>query len=333
MCTAITYRSQEHYFGRNLDLEYHYQESVTITPRNYPFRFRKAGRIDSHHAMIGVAYVMDNYPLYYDAANELGLSMAGLHFPGSAVYRPEAVRRDPIAPFELIPWILGQCATVSEARKRLKWLDLVDIPFSETLPTAPLHWIVADRDEAIVVEAVRDGLRVYDNPAGVLTNNPPFDYQMTNLCNYMGLSSGAPENRFSEQLALKPFSRGMGALGLPGDFSSVSRFVKAAFLRANAVPGSTEEENVNQFFHLLNAVAMPRGCIRLDEDKYERTVYSSCCNTDRGIYYYTTYENSTVTAVNLYAEELDGDDLISFLLDTTPRFRYQNRLMESNPSA
>ena len=112
MCTAATYRTNDSYFGRNLDLERSYHESVTITPRNFRLDFRREDPMDSHLAMIGMATVANGYPLYYDATNEMGLSMAGLNFPENAVYRPEVDGMDNIATFELIPWILGRCATV-----------------------------------------------------------------------------------------------------------------------------------------------------------------------------------------------------------------------------
>ena len=296
MCTAITYQTKDHYFGRNLDLEYVYRETVTITPRNYPFRFRQMGTMERHYAMIGMAYVLGDYPLYYDATNEAGLSMAGLHFPDNAVYRPEEPGWDNVGSFELIPWILGQCATVQEARALLDRLSLWDTPFSSELPPSPLHWMISDRNSSITVEPLADGLRVYDNPVETLTNNPPFDYQVKNLSNYLNLTACVPENRFCTQLNLTPYSKGMGAMGLPGDLSSASRFVRAAFTRMNSVAGDSESESVSQFFQILRSVAMARGCVRLGGDSYEITVYSSCCNTDRGIYYYTTYENSQISA-------------------------------------
>lgn len=289
MCTAITYQTKDHYFGRNLDLEYVYRETVTITPRNYPFRFRQMGTMERHYAMIGMAYVLGDYPLYYDATNEAGLSMAGLHFPDNAVYRPEEPGWDNVGSFEFIPWILGQCATVQEARALLDRLSLWDTPFSSELPPSPLHWMISDRNSSITVEPLADGLRVYDNPVETLTNNPPFDYQVKNLSNYLNLTACVPENRFCTQLNLTPYSKGMGAMGLPGDLSSASRFVRAAFTRMNSVAGDSESESVSQFFQILRSVAMARGCVRLGGDSYEITVYSSCCNTDRGIYYYTTY--------------------------------------------
>lgn len=324
MCTAITYKTKDHYFGRNLDLEYSYQETITVTPRNYPFYFRMAGAMKNHFAMIGMAYVVDEYPLYYEATNEKGLSMAGLNFPGNAHYKPVAEGRDNIAPFEFIPWILGQCATIDQVRGRLEQLNLVSVDFSEAMPLASLHWMISDRDSSITVESVADGIRVYDNPMGVLTNNPPFALQTFYLNNYMGLTASPPRNVFSQALDLKAYSLGMGAIGLPGDASSASRFVKAVFTKMNSVSGDSESESISQFFHILASVAVQRGCVRPREGKYEITVYSSCCNTDKGVYYYTTYENSQISAVDMYRENLQGSRLVNYSMLQEQRIRRQN---------
>ena len=316
MCTAITYKTKDHYFGRNLDLEYSYNEAVTITPRNYIFEFRKMGEMRTHFAMIGMAYVVDNFPLYYDATNEKGLSIAGLNFPDNADYKPYCEGKDNVTPFELIPWILTQCETVNEAKKLIERINIYNENFSHNLPLSPLHWIISDKERSITLESVRSGIRVYDNPVGVLTNNPTFDYQMFNLNNYMSLTNGDIKNTFSAEkdLALKTYSRGMGALGLPGDFSSVSRFVKAAFVKQNSVSQNSENESVSQFFHILKSVEMPRGCVKVGEDSYAFTIYSSCCNTDRGIYYYTTYENSSVHVIDMCKENLNNDKLVKFFI-------------------
>ena len=323
MCTAVTFKTNDHYFGRNLDLEYHYQEAVTITPRNYPFSFRMDLLLKSHLAMIGIATIADGYPLYYDATNEAGLSMAGLNFPGNAVYASPVSGKDNIAPFELIPWILGQCRTVAQAREKIAKLNIVNIHFGKAYPLSPLHWILADATEAITLESVSDGLKVYENPVGVLTNNPPFDYHMHHLQAYLNLTHEEPVNRFSEHLLLKPYSRGMGAIGLPGDLSSPSRFVRAAFTKWNSRCDGSQTESVGQFFHILNAVAQQQGCVKVDKG-FEKTVYSSCCNTDRCIYYYTTYWNSQITAVELLHEDLDSVCLVSYPLRTAPSIQREN---------
>ena len=223
MCTAMTYKTRDHYFGRNLDLEYTYNETVTVMPRNFPLEFRRCGRLCHHYAVIGMATVADGYPLYYDATNEKGLSVAGLNFPGNADYKPEMCGKDNVSPFEFIPWILGQCENLSETRNMLEKINLVKIDFSDELPLSPLHWMISDRESSIVVECVKDGLKIYDNPVQVLTNNPTFDMQLFNLNNYMNLSTEQPANSFSTELNLSAYSRGMGALGLPGDLSSARR--------------------------------------------------------------------------------------------------------------
>jgi choloylglycine hydrolase len=324
MCTAIAFQTKDHYFGRNLDLEYSNNETVTVTPRNYPFRFRKMGTLQNHYALIGMATVVDDYPLYYEATNEKGLSMAGLNFPGIATYYPEADGKDNVAPFELIPWLLGQCETVAEAKSLLERINLVKINFSEVFPLSPLHWILADRTESITLEPMPDGLKIYDNPVGVLTNNPPFDYQMYHLATFMNLSRHPAENRFSDKIELRPYSLGLGSAGLPGDLSSPSRFVKAAFTKLNSLSGTSESESISQFFHILGSVAQQRGLVRVRDEKYEFTLYSSCCNTDKGIYYYTTYENSQITAVDMHREDLEGCKPICYPLITGQQICMQN---------
>ena len=324
MCTAVTYKTKDHYFGRNLDLEVSYGESVVVTPRNFPFHFRRIQPMKTHYAMIGMAIIAENYPLYYDATNEKGLSMAGLYFPGNTVYRAVDEGKENVMPFEFIPWVLGQCETVEQVRRLLEIINLADIPFGENMPLSPLHWMISDKETSITVEAVKEGLKVYDNPAGVLTNNPPFDYQMFNLNNYMGLTRENPENNFSDKLKLETYCKGMGAMGLPGDLSSASRFVRAVFTKMNSVSGESESESISQFFHILGSVVQQRGCVHLGNEQYEITVYSSCCNTDKGIYYYTTYENSQITGVDMHREDLDGEQLINYPLVQGQQIRMQN---------
>lgn len=324
MCTAATYQTKDFYFGRTLDYEFSYGDEVTVTPRRYPFRFRNMGAKESHYAMIGMAYVVEDYPLYYDAVNEKGLGMAGLNFVGNAVYSKMAEGKDNVSPFEFIPWILCQCATVREAEELLAQINLVNLPFSGKLPLAQLHWIIADRKKCITVEAMEDGLHIYDNPVGVLTNNPPFQEQMFNLNNYMSLSPKTPENHFSDKLSLSTYSRGMGAMGLPGDLSSQSRFVRAAFVKMNSLSGDSEAESVSQFFHILGSVDQQRGCCDLGDGKFEVTLYTSCCNAQKGIYYYTTYDNHQITAVDMRKENLDAAPLVRYPLIRGEQFRMQN---------
>ena len=319
MCTAISYNTDEFYFGRNLDYEFSYGESVVVTPRKFPFNGLK-----DHYAMIGMAHMCDGFPLYYDGFNEKGLCIAGLNFTESAVFGSVREGSVNVAQYELIPQILGRCADINEVRKLAKNLNITGERFKADMPAARLHWMIADKSGAVVIESVADGLKVYDDPAGVLTNNPPFPQQMFALNNFMHLSPKQPENLFSDALPLTLYSRGMGALGLPGDLSSASRFVRAAFTRLHSVSGEGEADSVGQFFHILGAVEQQNGCCEVRPGEYERTIYTSCWNADRGIYYYTTYTNRRISAVELRREDLDAAALIRYPMRTREDIFYQN---------
>ncbi len=316
MCTAITYKSGDFYFGRTLDWEFLYPCEVVITPRKHPLEFKCTELLSEHFAIMGMAYVCEDYPLYFDAFNERGLGMAGLNFMGNAVYRERQKERVNVAQFELIPFVLSRCSSVKEVKQLLKNVNITNTAFSAELPPSPLHWLVADAESSLTIEAVKEGLKVYDNPVGVLTNNPPFPMQMFSLSNYMKLSTLPCQNTFSEKINLSEYSRGMGAMGLPGDYSSQSRFVRASFVKLNSVSSECEGDSISQFFHILGSVLQPRGCCNLGGGEWEFTQYSSCMNTAKGIYYYTTYKNPSITGVDMYREELDSGDLIRIPLMT-----------------
>lgn len=310
MCTAINFKGNDTcYFGRNLDLERGYGERVVITPRNYKFNMRATDNLISHYAIIGMATVVKDYPLYYDGTNEKGVSMAGLNFPDNAHYKGIARDKTNITPFELIPYILGKCANMDEVKRKLKDINIVNINFSEDLPLSPLHWIIAYKEKSIVLESVEQGIKVYDNDFGVLTNNPTFDYHAMNVNNYMGLFEGAAQNKISQRLKLNNYSLGLGALGLPGDYSSASRFIRALYIKEKSPVFQSERENVNQFFHILSGVAMPKGCLLAKNGESEYTRYSSCCNTEKGIYYYNTYDEPEVKMVDMREVDWEGEEL------------------------
>lgn len=314
MCTAISLQLHHHMFGRNLDLEYCFHESVTITPRYFPFIFRKAKGMEKHFAMIGMATVEQNYPLYYDATNEAGLSVAALNFLGNAHYSCDPGRHYTVAPFEVIPWILCQCSNVAEAKALMENTAIAPMEFSSKYPATDLHWMVSDSDRSMVIEPLEDGLKCIDNPFQVLTNNPPFSFHQDNVQQYMQLNNLPPKNQLLPLRDITPFSRGMGALGLPGDLSSPSRFIRALFVRNYSVCPPSTEASVHQFFHLLGAVEQQAGCVKLG-DKFEKTIYSSCCDTDKGVYYYRTYENPKIRGVYMHRHNLDGTRLAAFPLD------------------
>ena len=324
MCTCIDFTTKDHYFGRTLDLEYRFDEKVVITPRNYCFALKNGTTIRTRYAMIGMASVKENYPLYAEATNEKGLSIAGLNFLGNACFFPEDKSRFNLTPYELFPYFLGLYSTVADLREILPDLNITDIPLSEDIPLAELHWMISDGTECIILEQMEDGLKIYDNPVGILTNNPPFSYHLANLNNYMNLTPCCPENRFSDKLNLQQYGMGMGAIGLPGDSSPSSRFVKASFTKLNSVCEKDEMSSVTQFFHILGSVSIVKGTTLTNDGLDDLTTYACCMNTTRGIYYYKTYNNSQITALRMTGREKCRKTLCIHDLIDTQQVRYVN---------
>lgn len=319
MCTSIFYKTKNSYFGRTLDYEFSYGEKITITPRNYPFKFRYLKENNNHYAIIGMAHIENNYPLYYEAMNEKGLAIAGLNFVNNAKYNEVINSKNNVCQFELIPYILINCTNIDEVKKILKKINITNTPFSGNLPCSSLHWMVSDLNNSIVIESTKDGLNIYDNEIGVLTNNPPFINQLENLNKYQYLSNENKNDSYNEAY----FSRGLGAVGLPGDLSSMSRFVRVYFTKKYSLSSEEETKSVGQFFHIMNSVNQQRGCCKLN-DKYEITIYTSCLNLNEGIYYYNTYNNKQISAINLFKENLNNNNLITYELIDTEQIKYQN---------
>ncbi|WP_251717553.1 choloylglycine hydrolase [Lactobacillus agrestimuris] len=326
MCTSIIFSPKNHYFGRNFDYEISYGQEVVITPRDYKFKFRKTNGIDKHFAIYGIAAVFDNYPLYFDAANERGLGMAGLNYAGQAYYSDEFDDdKTNISPFEFIPWVLSQCSTIEEAKDLISKTHLVNIDFSEKLKLSPLHWLLADKSgKSITVEPDKDGIHVYDNPVGVLTNNPPFPKQIFNLNNYSDVSPRMPENNFSDKIEFDPYSRGLGSRNLPGGVDSESRFVRATFTKYNAPVTDDETENIDNYFHILHAVEQPKGLDEIKPGLFEYTIYSDCFDFDNNEFYYTTYSNKQINHVKVDKENLDQETLVTFPILDKVTFNDQN---------
>jgi len=332
MCTAISSNSGFHMFGRTLDIECSYGEKIVLTPQNFPLHFTHEKSSYIHEPLLGVACIQENTPLYFDAVNAAGVAMAGLRFPGNAVYHSPKNNRYNIASYELISWVLCQCKTLGEARTLLQETNITDDSFSPALPAAPLHWIVADKTGSMTIESVSEGLEVYENPFGVLTNNPPFPYHCTRILDFLHLDDQNPSNHLCPSLTLSPYSRGMGAIGLPGDHSSSSRFVRAVFAKNHTTPTSTEPEAVNQFFHMLDFVSVPCGNVKTDEGENTFTAYASCACTDTASYYFTTYQCRRIRAVRLHDFPRESDQLISFSMDRPEDIFYVSGMLAGQDS-
>lgn len=312
MCTGLSLKNgSSHYFGRNLDLEIDYPVSVVITPRHYEFKLRHLPALSEHYAMIGMGMVESGYPLYFESINEKGLGMAGLAFWTSCKYFPVEEGKTNVASFEMIPYILGQCSTTAQARELLKTINITDEGFSAQYAPSPLHWLISDENESIVVESTAaHGLQVYDNPYDVLTNEPEFPFHTNNLMFYCNVSNqirNFDSTRFAPDFpGFIKFGAGMGSAGLPGGLDSISRFVRIAFGRLNSVCPDTEEKNISQFFHLLGSVSQTMGSDQVRKGDYEVTQYTCGANTKTLRFYYTTYFNPSLCAVDLLKEDLNA---------------------------
>ena len=309
MCTAVSINENGHFFGRTLDIECSLVQKIVIMPRNFKLNYLYEGGQENHFAMIGVAHVSNCYPLYFDAVNEHGLCIAGLSFTGNAVYHMKHKSNYNVASFELIPWILGQCESLKDAAELLRKTNITPDSFSEKLSATPLHWIVSDKGGSITVESTKDGLKIYDNPVGILTNNPDFNFHIANISQYVNLTPTVPQNRLAPILPLKQFSKGFGSLGLPGDFSSASRFVRATFFKYHTTGYQNE---VCRLLRILDLVSVPYGCVINNDHTPHYTVYSSCIDTGSLVYYYSTFGCRRTCAVDLKNADLNSRELSSF---------------------
>ncbi len=319
MCTGLSYTNgSSRYFGRNLDLEVDYPVSVVITPRNFPFHFRNGETLDKHNAIIGMGMIENNYPLYFEGINDKGLGMAGLAFWNSCHYFPEMKNKRNYASFEILQYILGTCSTVDEAKKEFETINISNLGFSANYAPSPLHWLISDGTKSIVVEETKaHGLMVYDDPFNVLTNEPEFPFHVNNLSFYANVSNkleNFTDTRFAPDFpGFIKMGAGMGSAGLPGGMDSISRFVKVAFTRLNSTNVKDQEaDNIAQFFHILQSVLQTRGSDQVKEGEYEVTQYSCGANLKTGRFYYTTYNNPSLCAVDLFGEDLESEKLISY---------------------
>lgn len=311
MCTCINMKGKNYYFGRNMDITHSFNEEVIITPRNYYLTFKKEKPLKNHFAFIGIGTIINNYPLYSEATNEKGISIAGLNFPNNCYYFPFKDKKINLTAFEIIPYILSKCQNLKEVKELLSNLNIVNINFTNQIKLTPLHFMISYKNQSIVIESTKEGLKIFDNAFNVLTNNPPFEYHQNNIINYINLNNKDINNNINNNIKLLPFSFGQGAFGLPGDSSSSSRFIRAFFNLSFTKLDNNDTYEVIQFFKCLDSVSMIYGAVLTDLG-YEYTTYSSCINTNKGILYYKTYYNPNIYSINMYKEDLNSTKLINF---------------------
>lgn len=313
MCTGIRF-SDGHgsvYLARNLDWTSGYGQQVVMTPTGFAPRSPFGAVPGIKHATIGMGIVEESTPLYFDCGNDAGLAVAGLNFPGYARYAPGPVDGAVnVAAFEFPLWVCSQFASVAEVEAALKDVVIVDRPINEKFPSSLLHWIVADGTRAIVVEHTGDGMHVFDDDVDVLTNQPGFAWHHENLRNYLNVGPEFPEETEVGRARLAPFGSGSHMRGIPGDYYSPSRFVRAAYVNAHYPQKSTEEENVSRAFHTLQQVAMVDGSAAMGSGEFETTIYTGLFSARTTTYYWNTYDDPAVQSVALADHDPAGKELV-----------------------
>lgn len=311
MCTAMSFRREKFYFCRNLDYFHSFGEDIVSIPRHYKMQFSNQEIIPTHYAFIGMAKIKNNYPLLFDGCNEKGLCIAGLNFEGNACFNTPLAYKNNLCQYEIMPYILCKCKNTDEAAELLRDINIIDIGFDSDTPPSPLHYFIADKDKSIVFEFTSFGGNIYENPFDILTNNPPYPYHAQNMASYFSLSVEASISEFGYMCHTGGISNGLGAMGMPGDYSSPSRFVRGSFVLKSAKGYDDEKKDVNQGFHILSAVEVPFGCVK-EADGYLRTLYSTVIDTQNLVYYCKKYECNTLFSAKLWKENLEGDGIFKY---------------------
>ncbi|EIF6168114.1 MAG: choloylglycine hydrolase [Clostridium perfringens] len=329
MCTGLALETKDglHLFGRNMDIEYSFNQSIIFIPRNFKCVNKSNKKeLTTKYAVLGMGTIFDDYPTFADGMNEKGLGCAGLNFPVYVSYSKEDIEgKTNIPVYNFLLWVLANFSSVEEVKEALKNANIVDIPISENIPNTTLHWMISDiTGKSIVVEQTKEKLNVFDNNIGVLTNSPTFDWHVANLNQYVGLRyNQVPEFKLGDQ-SLTALGQGTGLVGLPGDFTPASRFIRVAFLRDAMIKNDKDSIDLIEFFHILNNVAMVRGSTRTVEEKSDLTQYTSCMCLEKGIYYYNTYENNQINAIDMNKENLDGNEIKTYKYNKTLSINYVN---------
>lgn len=328
MCTGLTLKTKDEYtlFGRNMDLAYQFNQSVIITPRNFKYIDEFDGKEKQpKYASMGMASIIDNFPCYADGFNEKGVACAGLNFPQMAYFESD-IDDDKVnvSAHGFIFWVLSNFASVDEVKKATENLAIINHPLNENTPEATLHWMVTDTTgKSTVIENTKDGLKVFDNPLGVLTNSPSFDWHLMNLNDYLSIKPTQPENTNWLECELKPMGVGMGTKGLPGGYSGVDRFIRIAYLKSQIDDPENLNIAISQFNRMLQAVAMPVGAV-ISEGSDDITIYTSCMILQKHEYIYTTYNNLTPHVISMDNEDLDGCEIKKFEYIDELKMEYQN---------
>ena len=302
-------------YGRTMEFGFKLQSDAIVIPRGYALMATGPGgklglTWKTRYGMVGLNAF--GASAVADGLNEKGLAGGVLYFPGYAGYADSA-KTDPtraLAPWDFLTWALTNFATVAEVRAALNSVSIIDIAEPSLGVTPPLHYALHDASGAsLVVEPVGGALKVYDNPLGVMTNSPPFDWHLTNLSNYVKLSPVDAEALKLSGQVFAPLGAGSGLLGIPGDPTPPSSFVRALGLAISAKPLPDAAQTVRLAEHILNNFDIPLGFIRPkagEKTPLEFTQWSTIADLVGKHYYVKTYDNQALRRIDLMSFDLDA---------------------------
>ncbi|MED2784545.1 choloylglycine hydrolase [Bacillus thuringiensis] len=328
MCTSLTLQTKnfQHLFGRTMDFTLDMNQEVIIIPRRYQWNNITGETIRAKKAVVGMGINFGGRVMMADGVNEAGMTCATLYFPGFATYSNSIDNhKTNIAPFDFVTWSLTQFNSIEELRKSIDSIAFIDVPLPVLGITPPLHWILADKSGAcIVLEPTADGIKVYDNPLGVMTNSPEFNWHLQNLRQYIGLKSQPFVPTEWGDVPLSAFGQGSGTMGLPGDFTPPSRFVRAAYGKQNIQSIENEEEGISAIFHILSNCEVPKGAVITEDGILDNTIYTSAMCMESGTYYYHTYDCRQIIAIHLFNEDLDTAEIKTYPFQRKQKIFYEN---------
>lgn len=319
MCTSLTLtnQAQQHFLARTMDFGFQLEGRPVVIPRNYVWKKQFNGSQQTKYGFLGTGRNLGEYFLA-DGINEKGLAIAELYFLNEAKYSSEEKEASiNLAPHEFIIWLLGEIESISELRKRITEIQIVEkeVPVLGFVP--PLHYIVTDKTgETVVVESDSGELVIKDNPVGVMTNSPEFGWHLKNLNNYLSVQPNNFSNKKINEYEIKPFGQGSGTYGLPGGYTSPERFVRTVYLRALIESGETADDSLNAMFKILDNVTIPKGVNIKNDGSIDYTQYRAVFDVSNGTYYFNPYETQEVFELTLTEELLTEDEPVEFKYST-----------------
>lgn len=317
MCTAITLQSQqgETFFGRNMDFSYEIEPHLYIVPKNYEWNnVLNMRTVHDSYSFIGIGQELNGILGFFDGVNEMGFAAAALYFAGYAKYDTQQGDgfAEQIASFDFLHYVLGSCASVKDLKVLLKNLSMTGLEDPVTQTVAPLHWIAVDRSgECAVIEMTEKGKEIFENPIGVLSNSPDFQWHMTNLRNYMDAAPRQTDEVYWGNVRLTPFGQAGGTRPLPGGYTSPERFVRTAYLKSYIPMPKNRREAIASCFHIMESVTVPKGAVITNRNSYDYTKYTAFINTNTCEYFFKTYDNVQVGSVSLFEDSAQVPRLLN----------------------